>query len=899
MNRYTNLSYSTLNDLPLPQIPFEQLGKVLESYQQQQDTFEAVREKGYNVLKNDSDQKLAKQVEGFQDEIVSNLANQYMKGGTQEYMSALRGGIKSLIKLRQPGGAIAALEGRHKQLATVQEELKKKYEKDAAIDNYEVAKSMIKIGDVNYNAETGTYNSITTPSLQNFQDNYKQIEDTIKAMHPEIKKIVRFSNGYVYDEKGTKYHVKDAMESLMASPEFRAQTEISARYRAMTMSDDQKKETIQQANERNQEILDNVSQSLQNTANMLTSNDPKKITAAQQQLQEKGYYSGKITGKLDKATQDAMDNYTAYITQEAEKYKEPVTESNLVGVIAGQMQVNYMKYAGALAPNSFEQSYKGGDWRFQYAAKSKLIDQYTSVFTKPTEPNMAIGALKNTTANIELNIKQNKEMVDGLNKDIITKTQSLYQDGTFTRQQSPVNIAAMYDFYLKVKEDPQAMQKYMEKFSVTPEQYQKQKGFFQSDSGLLPMLQQKAVLDLEILDAEKVLNKILSDAIKPENLSGRTVNVFDKTARQVSNSFNYNGLDIKINEGKVSYKNNADQFVATNLTQTDFKNYMSKYYKDGSINRDDIVDAFNNAEGEMKYVIGAMLNREVNAALESKSMESTNYYFESLQLEDSNVIQAMTNIFKHNGEETMTDAITGSKLEWVDDNGNVAPGITPSSITTRTGVVNGKPVIIGIANDKDGNTYKKVLELSKVNAPTARAISTEMQRLATDLVATGQSDQAKQLIPFIDPMSASELILLENKTIASDAPIEKYVFNDGDDDITINRQFETMESLKFNNNGQLIEIAAVKSINNGDLRFHLVDKTNGVILNDNIFGYDNPNQAIVDLRYFNLVTGIPEGYAPKKSLKSNEAAINESDRRLISQDVINMILTDEPFNYND
>ena len=130
-NRYTNLSYSNLNDLPLLSLPFEQLQGVLSASQQAKDQFDELSGLTPKYIQNSaSDVKLAGTVKQYQNDVAAQLAEIAQSGDANKYRRELANARKNIVKMWQPGGAANALETRYAEDLKDQAETKVEEVKD-------------------------------------------------------------------------------------------------------------------------------------------------------------------------------------------------------------------------------------------------------------------------------------------------------------------------------------------------------------------------------------------------------------------------------------------------------------------------------------------------------------------------------------------------------------------------------------------------------------------------------------------------------------------------------------------------------------------------------------------------------------------------------------------------
>ena len=174
-NRYTNLSYSNLNDLPLLSLPFEQLQGVLSASQQAKDQFDELSGLTPKYIQNSaSDVKLAGTVKQYQNDVAAQLAEIAQSGDANKYRRELANARKNIVKMWQPGGAANALETRYAEDLKDKETVRKAFENAPRIGEYILGTK--QYNDVNYNAAQGTYSNVSRSTYhKNIEE--KEIND--------------------------------------------------------------------------------------------------------------------------------------------------------------------------------------------------------------------------------------------------------------------------------------------------------------------------------------------------------------------------------------------------------------------------------------------------------------------------------------------------------------------------------------------------------------------------------------------------------------------------------------------------------------------------------------------------------------------------------------------------
>lgn len=895
MNRYTQLQYGTLNDLPLPQIPFEALGNVMTNYQNQIDTFDAAKEAQFNVLSNESDQELAKVVNEYQDSIASQLTNIRMNKGTQEYMNALRGGLSSLLKLRKPGGAISALESRYNQVQEGLKSIKERHKDDESMVNYNVAVGTLyeSIGNINYDFGTGSFSSINVPTLQNYVDVNKKIRETVGDIIPKETQILKIENGYIYDVYNKQYPITDAVKALIESPEIKAQTLINAKYNYMNMSDEDKATYVDNVNKRNEAVLDNAVTMVEDISTKLMSGNKTQIQEAQAILKTKGFDPGAIDGVAGKRTKEAFDAFTKEAEEAMKPYKEQLTQENIVGEITRGIEENYMRYAGGLVNNSYMEKYKGADWKARDLLRFQRASELVNAVIKPEDPKLVIGAIANTVANYDVDSAQMEADLKTMEVEISENLQPVFENGTFNRASdgSTVNnVTEMYDFYIRNRTSATFKEDYMNKFKITEEQFNKQSQFFSSNNSVLVTLQSRARLVEQIADDRKLIGNITSDFLENE--------FSEKQYEAIMYSIGSNA----------AFNNSQDtSFIRRNgLQEQDLIGIKQELMKMRNMPLEEKKRAMQNlaasSDVALKYIQDKIGKPMANYAAERlKNKENVNYYVESETLDESIIGETFTNLVKYSGEGTLIDPITGSETTWVDkDLKPTTKKVLTSSIQAKAAIINGKPAIYAIANDEDGNTVTKAIELSKMDQTNIAAFTTSIDILAKDLLSTNQPLVAKKLLPFLNPLSSTTALVLNNTKAIHSNQTGSFTFVDPvtKNAIPISGKYKELESFRMDNgSGQTVEYAAIAITgpSRDSDKYYIINKNSGEIMTDNIMGFTSPIQAVQELRWNQYTLSIPEGYVPKRAVSKESVTATQSSAIKAGMSVI---FDSDPFGYD-
>jgi hypothetical protein len=301
-NRYTNLSFSNLNDVGLMQLPYQQLDELLNSQQTQIDTSNKLGQLMPNYIKESKyATEAVKQLSDYQKGIKTKLAEVAASGDTRGYMTALAEANNKLSSLYKPGGLAYNLEQDYK---TYTEDIttKQKALSDGTNKPWQYQTAM-QDALANYDASQGTkgympiakreaidVNKLANDFVKNYQDN--------KYNKGELQII----NGHVY-HKNREISGVDAERVLQG---------LSATLKNAMFETGELEDLFKTQNKDNGIIADYRKSSLgeaQSTIDLLNkvnTKDEKEVTRLQQELNKYGA-NIEVDGKYGPQTQKAMD----------------------------------------------------------------------------------------------------------------------------------------------------------------------------------------------------------------------------------------------------------------------------------------------------------------------------------------------------------------------------------------------------------------------------------------------------------------------------------------------------------------------------------------------------------------------------------------------------------------
>jgi len=169
-NRYTQLSWGTLNDIPLLKLPIEALAGVMAVAEKEKEDFDKLSSLTPKYIKDSkSDVELANKIKGYQNQLTNDLSEIAAKGNANEYRRSLHDAKKQIADMWAEGGAANALETRYGTWAEMQKQIDKDFENNRRVGNY--VKSSYKFGDIEYDPSMRTYKGLSSANY------YRDIKD--------------------------------------------------------------------------------------------------------------------------------------------------------------------------------------------------------------------------------------------------------------------------------------------------------------------------------------------------------------------------------------------------------------------------------------------------------------------------------------------------------------------------------------------------------------------------------------------------------------------------------------------------------------------------------------------------------------------------------------------------
>lgn len=161
MNRYTNLSFSSLNDLPQLSLPFNELDSLLSNQQSKVDLFNSSANLVPKYIQqSESDRNLAGQIMQYQQDVKTKLAELASTGNVNNYLQGLHESQNQIKRLYSPGGAADVLQQRYNQKEIRDKQLDEVFKANPKLATF--YKQTTPYNNVDFNPQTGEYKPLNS-----------------------------------------------------------------------------------------------------------------------------------------------------------------------------------------------------------------------------------------------------------------------------------------------------------------------------------------------------------------------------------------------------------------------------------------------------------------------------------------------------------------------------------------------------------------------------------------------------------------------------------------------------------------------------------------------------------------------------------------------------------------
>lgn len=871
MNRYTKLTYGTLNDLPLPELPFEAMGNLLAGYQKQKDFFDTQADSDFSTLDNESDKELGDQVRKYREDISSKLTDIYMKGDTKQYMSALRGGVKNLIDLRSAGGAITALESRVKQVSQIKKDLEEQYKDDVDKTNYKYALSQIRLGDVGYDPDARTFNSISKPIYQNFFDVQKRIDEAIKLISASETGDIEIRDGYVWKNGKKTFNVREVVDSVMREPEVVEQMRIEAEYAMMNMTDEQKQSYIEMQEQKNNDIKDVSTDNISYLNGLLTSENKTERERGQSILTQFGYDTGGIDGNIGAKTNEAFKQYTEYQEQFAASKIVPANKDNIMQMILSEKKESYYRYFRNMRPDSETTDVRMMDWK-EHLRRSTANMQNMITQLLNTPPSDTVVVPNPVTSSQVLDnlgeAKDNLETATEAVTSVLVNANSTEDGQVFNGDEIKdlSKIASKVVFIQQNKGNQDLESLYAKQYNLTPAIAAKQISALEDNHSLVENLQAVAETSTLVGKFEDIsMNraKQYSQEADIEDLQSTALNILDLEEPTGVSKWFLSSPKIETESGVITYNKNTNNYyidingkqTALNVSQSDVQKLTQAKTKEEF--QQVLAD---NSDLARLYSIVAKDKMDEKLGKEIKSQEMTSYTLASQDLSKDPFLKQYAQVLVDNKIDGLIDPSTNGPAKWKPVAGGKPLKTNPGNlklISFASGNIFGRPSQVVTAEDSDGNKYELTTIVDPANIGS---FNNSLRRHVIANLNAGNEEQAGILLRSMNAQNPLKLYNMANtkpdvgkKIVLPAIPGEER---------TIAYNYEVLDSKSFSNKeGGISNYETIVFTNpysqddKSNYRYAVIDKSSNELYGD--VYYRSFRDAQHELDKLELLIGTP------------------------------------------
>lgn len=336
-------------NLPVLQIPFEAAYQQMAAMQQEKDTFDAISQRLPKYLQTDSEE--AQLYRQFIDRATNEITDAFVEGNTSEAMRRLKDVQRQVVKQWQPGGLANSLEQRYQAYQTSLQEIKD-HTKDFTQPGYQEffqsqLQKQLEAG-MNYDAERGTFNQITTPDLFGEVNLGEQVDDYLSGWKSDKGYgIEKSADGFWYykgtTEQVTSEELTKALQGFYQRPDIQRAVGVQAWYQQQSIPRDMRPQVLQQYKEQvrgqlNKAITDQESV-IKDLRKALTTG--RNVTRLQETLNSMGYdlvEDGDLGPKTRAAAEGVIAAMEEDLTAARGRVDTMVENANLSQLFETQLQ---------------------------------------------------------------------------------------------------------------------------------------------------------------------------------------------------------------------------------------------------------------------------------------------------------------------------------------------------------------------------------------------------------------------------------------------------------------------------------------------------------------------------------------------------------------------------------
>jgi hypothetical protein len=324
--------------IPVLQLPFEQIYSQMQQMQQEKDTFEAMQGMLPQYIGADREKVIAGAE--FVKDISTDVAKKFAAGNVKEAMSALRGAKESVAKMWSPTGVFGATQGFYDDYQKAIKEVDEftKGNTDPAY-NYVYKRMVQKAAEQGsqFDPTTGKRATVSAPDMLKEVDVLKEFMEFGKGWGSEADQTVgieKYGDYYYYigtDKKVPPEEVRAAWNSFISSPKIQNHLRIQASYETAMMGDnaeDFRDQLIMDA----QTTYNNQKKQLDIVEQMLNSSNVNTRKQAQREL---GVATDGIVGE---ETKKALSNLRSELDGQLEEAKSLYESADIENLVKNRLE---------------------------------------------------------------------------------------------------------------------------------------------------------------------------------------------------------------------------------------------------------------------------------------------------------------------------------------------------------------------------------------------------------------------------------------------------------------------------------------------------------------------------------------------------------------------------------
>lgn len=326
-------------NLPVLQLPFETIAATMQQYQTEKDLFAQMEALAPQYLQQDANEATAYRT--FIDDLSGQVTNAFTQGNTSEGMRALRLAQQKLSKQWKPGGLAHSLNQRYSQYNQALQQIEE-HTKDFVDPTYRQfyqhqLQEQVRQG-MNFNPQSGTFNTIATPQLVNEVKLGEEVDTFLKGWAADQGyNISKSPDGFWYHKETNKRvseeELKGALKNFYNQPHIQYALGVQAWARGQSVPEEMKPELLNQAREQKRQQLnaaiDQRARDVVKLRDSLNQGTRRDVMQVQEALNKLGY-ALTVDGIPGTATQQALDSYVQDTMEELQEQRmlvEPAVES--------------------------------------------------------------------------------------------------------------------------------------------------------------------------------------------------------------------------------------------------------------------------------------------------------------------------------------------------------------------------------------------------------------------------------------------------------------------------------------------------------------------------------------------------------------------------------------------